>query len=391
MECGNAGCGKTFNPEDNSETSCCYHPGKPVFHDTARGYTCCPRRVYDFDSFMGIAGCSIGPHIVRAPKTALTVEPTATDATTVSPMPTTPAKSISEEKKAATVSATIQKCYVHFEEAEFTSPIEFHDGSTVGDIKASFLALLVAAAPPGVVPVDAAWMSLTKEGSKIRLQDSQLAVKAQIRKGTDLYCARVAPASAPSRCTTGVETPAAAAVGAAPPLDPDIMRKCAHHGCNGTEYRERENHDAACRFHPGAPIFHEGSQGYSCCPKRAMAFDDFLRIDGCKIGRHSDVREAPTASLVLSSVAAYTWEQTDKEVSVRVPLAGRSKKDIQVDFEDCGVMLTVALATGKNYVLSLDPLFAAIKSAKCSVKCTADAVVVRLVKEKASNWAKLEG
>ena len=34
--------------------------------------------------------------------------------------------------------------------------------------------------------------------------------------------------------------------------------------------------------HPGAPIFHEGSKGYTCCKRRVLEFDQFMKIEGCK-------------------------------------------------------------------------------------------------------------
>jgi len=38
-----------------------------------------------------------------------------------------------------------------------------------------------------------------------------------------------------------------------------------------------------CIFHPGVPIFHEGSKGYTCCKRRVLEFDEFMRIEGCKM------------------------------------------------------------------------------------------------------------
>jgi hypothetical protein len=35
-------------------------------------------------------------------------------------------------------------------------------------------------------------------------------------------------------------------------------------------------------YHPGAPIFHEGSKGYTCCKRRVLEFDEFMKIEGCK-------------------------------------------------------------------------------------------------------------
>ena len=30
------------------------------------------------------------------------------------------------------------------------------------------------------------------------------------------------------------------------------------------------------------PIFHEGSKGYTCCKRRVLEFDEFMKIEGCK-------------------------------------------------------------------------------------------------------------
>ena len=35
-------------------------------------------------------------------------------------------------------------------------------------------------------------------------------------------------------------------------------------------------------YHPGQPIFHEGSKGWTCCKRRVLEFDEFMRIEGCK-------------------------------------------------------------------------------------------------------------
>ena len=35
-------------------------------------------------------------------------------------------------------------------------------------------------------------------------------------------------------------------------------------------------------YHPGAPLFHEGSKGYTCCKRRVLEFDEFMKIEGCK-------------------------------------------------------------------------------------------------------------
>ncbi|KAM6907618.1 cysteine and histidine-rich domain-containing protein 1 [Xenentodon cancila] len=65
--CYNKGCGQRFDPENNPEDGCTYHPGVPVFHDALKGWSCCKRRTTDFSDFLSIAGCTKGPHNKEKP------------------------------------------------------------------------------------------------------------------------------------------------------------------------------------------------------------------------------------------------------------------------------------------------------------------------------------
>merc|ERR1711963_837536 len=58
--CYNRGCGKKFNPRNNPEGSCQYHPGAPKFHEGYKGWTCCEKRTTDFTEFLNIPGCTKG-------------------------------------------------------------------------------------------------------------------------------------------------------------------------------------------------------------------------------------------------------------------------------------------------------------------------------------------
>ncbi|XP_076130504.1 cysteine and histidine-rich domain-containing protein 1 [Alosa pseudoharengus] len=60
--CYNKGCGQRFDPENNPDDGCTYHPGVPVFHDALKGWSCCKRRTTDFSDFLSFAGCTKGPH-----------------------------------------------------------------------------------------------------------------------------------------------------------------------------------------------------------------------------------------------------------------------------------------------------------------------------------------
>lgn len=57
---------------------------------------------------------------------------------------------------------------------------------------------------------------------------------------------------------------------------------CRRRTC-GQQYKNGSKRDAeSCVHHPGVPIFHEGSKGYSCCKRRVLEFDQFMKIEGCK-------------------------------------------------------------------------------------------------------------
>lgn len=61
--------------------------------------------------------------------------------------------------------------------------------------------------------------------------------------------------------------------------------KCGRPGCDKS-YKESENHDSACNYHPGPPIFHEGYKGWKCCDRKTTDFEEFLSFEGCAVGRH---------------------------------------------------------------------------------------------------------
>lgn len=61
-KCLRPGCGKKYQEESNTEESCHFHDGKPIFHDIKKGWTCCNKLVYDWDEFTKLVGCKTGKH-----------------------------------------------------------------------------------------------------------------------------------------------------------------------------------------------------------------------------------------------------------------------------------------------------------------------------------------
>ena len=57
---------------------------------------------------------------------------------------------------------------------------------------------------------------------------------------------------------------------------------CRRRGCQEVNTETGSREGESCIHHPGHPIFHEGSKGWSCCKKKVLEFDEFLKIEGCK-------------------------------------------------------------------------------------------------------------
>eukprot|EP00668_Euglena_longa_P033941 GGOE01043620.1.p2 GENE.GGOE01043620.1~~GGOE01043620.1.p2 ORF type:complete len:300 (-),score=85.86 GGOE01043620.1:445-1221(-) len=64
--CRNKGCNvDRFAVAENHADACHYHEGAPVFHDTAKYWSCCPaKKCYDWDDFLKVPPCAVGPHKV---------------------------------------------------------------------------------------------------------------------------------------------------------------------------------------------------------------------------------------------------------------------------------------------------------------------------------------
>lgn len=67
-----------------------------------------------------------------------------------------------------------------------------------------------------------------------------------------------------------------------PSLDIAQGALCKRRGCGQTYTGDADRAAEQCVHHPGVPIFHEGSKGYSCCKRRVLEFDQFLALQGCK-------------------------------------------------------------------------------------------------------------
>ncbi|TGJ82794.1 hypothetical protein E0Z10_g5977 [Xylaria hypoxylon] len=117
---------------------------------------------------------------------------------------------------------------------------------------------------------------------------------ADVNPTTQSLSDKLAEAVSRSATTPGRAPLAPQPIATAPPPPPESeddepgleipdAKPCRRKGCNVTYQKTRQrSDDENCVHHPGAPIFHEGSKGYSCCKRRVLEFDQFMKIEGCK-------------------------------------------------------------------------------------------------------------
>eukprot|EP00747_Dinoflagellata_sp_TGD_P166212 gnl/TRDRNA2_/TRDRNA2_188658_c0_seq1.p1 gnl/TRDRNA2_/TRDRNA2_188658_c0~~gnl/TRDRNA2_/TRDRNA2_188658_c0_seq1.p1 ORF type:complete len:169 (+),score=41.33 gnl/TRDRNA2_/TRDRNA2_188658_c0_seq1:59-565(+) len=61
VRCKNFGCQQMFDPTKADQTICIHHKSAPIFHETAKWWSCCPnQKAYDWEEFMKIPGCQRG-------------------------------------------------------------------------------------------------------------------------------------------------------------------------------------------------------------------------------------------------------------------------------------------------------------------------------------------
>merc|ERR1712168_494762 len=71
-----------------------------------------------------------------------------------------------------------------------------------------------------------------------------------------------------------------------------LVLRCYNNACSSPDksFNPDTNTNTSCQYHPGKPTFHDALQGWSCCKKRVTSFQDFLELQGCTLGFHSNVK-----------------------------------------------------------------------------------------------------
>lgn len=226
----------------------------------------------------------------------------------------------------------------------------------------------------------------------------------------------------PSRAPISVPEPAATPPPPPPESeddDPSLEipkgRICRRKAC-GYQYTGGERGAEKCVFHPGAPIFHEGSKGYTCCKRRVLEFDEFMKIEGCKTkDRHlfvgsgnknkggnaggeellETVRYVPNTEKYQgdetnSNPYRHDYYQTGTTVTASFFLKKIDKDKASVEFAPTELSLDLPTTdTPLKRYKAVVPLFGSIDPAASSFRIVPTKLEVTLVKADGKGWANL--
>jgi disease resistance protein len=81
-----------------------------------------------------------------------------------------------------------------------------------------------------------------------------------------------------------------------------IKKICTKQGCR-KEYTDADNKENSCTYHDGKPIFHDIKKGWTCCNQIVYDWEEFMKIQGCKVGAHSNESVKETDFFKSSTVS----------------------------------------------------------------------------------------
>ncbi|KAJ5379125.1 hypothetical protein N7509_012244 [Penicillium cosmopolitanum] len=144
-----------------------------------------------------------------------------------------------------------------------------------------------------------------------------------------------------------------------------------------------------CVHHPGNPVFHEGSKGWSCCKRRVLEFDEFLRIPGCtEKKRHMFVGKAKPPGEEKVETVRNDFYQTPASVNVSLYLKKIDKERAVVKFTADKIELDLPTMDNKRYQDTYE-LFAPIDAEQSSFRVLGTKLELTLVKADQTGWPVL--
>ncbi|KAK3672691.1 hypothetical protein LTR78_007503 [Recurvomyces mirabilis] len=177
--------------------------------------------------------------------------------------------------------------------------------------------------------------------------------------------------------------------------DPDASvtagASCKRKGCGASYKSDSSREGEECIHHPGQPLFHEGSKGWTCCKKRVLEFDEFMKLPGCTtksrhlfIGAKKDLSSEEEVKDVRND-----FYQTATTVIASLYLKKIDKERSKVVFKNKNTVdLDLHTSDSKRYRTSMTT-FAPIDEEKSSFKIMGTKLELTLVKGSGVGWPVL--
>ncbi|KAK7023967.1 translation initiation factor IF-2 [Favolaschia claudopus] len=134
---------------------------------------------------------------------------------------------------------------------------------------------------------------------------------------------------------------------------------------------------------------YQRAQGYLCCKRRVLEFDEFLKIGGCKTGRHlfaAKAVEPETEQLTTCRIDHY---QTLDMVHVSIFAKQADKERSRVKFEETQISFDIYLPGSKRFSKTVE-LFGPIEPDASSFAFFGTKVELNLKKQDNRSWTILE-
>ncbi|CEN62418.1 Putative CORD and CS domain protein [Aspergillus calidoustus] len=164
---------------------------------------------------------------------------------------------------------------------------------------------------------------------------------------------------------------------------------CRRRGCNASYNPDVSREEEKCVYHPGQPVFHEGSKGWSCCKRKVLEFDEFLKIEGCTDKKkHLFVGKGKPAGEEKVETVRNDFYQTASSVNVSLYLKKIDKEKATVEFTSTAITLDLPTTDNKRYKDSYE-LFAPIDPEKSKFRVLGTKLELTLIKGDGTSWPVL--
>ncbi|ODH47688.1 hypothetical protein GX48_06239 [Paracoccidioides brasiliensis] len=165
---------------------------------------------------------------------------------------------------------------------------------------------------------------------------------------------------------------------------------CRRRGCNASHSLSSSRDDEKCIHHPGQPIFHEGSKGWSCCKRRVLEFDEFMKIAGCREKkRHLFIGKGKQAGEEKVDNIRTDFYQTATTIMATLYLKKIDKATAKVKFSSpTTIELDLPTSDNKRFRESFN-LYAPIDVDKSSFQIMGTKMDLNLVKADGTSWPVL--